>query len=136
MTSIRLIKQDINKGMIFIHFLGFLKENIGLSIESLKYFYKILVLIGEDIKPSNEKSEALADYAYHCVTQSNSRRAREMRLAFLNNLFLNKSKTPNGIQIDILNYFRLSESDVIKIENYLTIDGNKLQIKVGIPKLF
>lgn len=54
---------------------GFVKDNIEIDKSTLIYFYKILVLIGNDITPSNEKSQSMANYAFNCVTQSNSKKA-------------------------------------------------------------
>lgn len=115
---------------------GFIKENIEVENNFLNYFYKILVLIGKDITPSNEISESMAMYAYHCVTQSNSKKARLGRLEFFNSLFLNTNSDPNETQIDILKFYKLQSNDVLKLGNFLTLDGEKIQKVVGLPKLF
>jgi hypothetical protein len=115
---------------------GFLKENIEINKEVLNYFYKILVLIGQDITPSNEESTSMATYAYYCVTQSNSRKARLNRLDFLNKLFLNKESTINDTQLDILKYYSLNQNDVTNIGGYLIVDGKKIQDVVKLPLLF
>ena len=119
----------------FYTMFNFIKDNIELKTSSLEYFYKILVLIGEDIYPSNDDSEALSEYAYYCVTQSNSKKAREKRLQFLNNLFLNPNNNPNKIQSDLLNYYRLDKSHLMQIERFFTLNGVELQNVVGLPKI-
>ena len=90
MKYIQSAKLDISRKMISILFGDLSKENVELEKEILNYFYKILVLIGKDITPSNEESESMTTYAYYCVTQSNSKKARLNRLEFFNDLFLNK----------------------------------------------
>jgi hypothetical protein len=115
---------------------GFIKYNIEIENKTLSYFYKLLVLIGNDITPSNQVSVSMANYAFNCVTQSNSKKARLNRLQFFNELFLNTGAKVNETQLDVLNYYELNEADVIKTNGFLTLDGNKIQSKVGIPVLF
>ena len=115
---------------------NFILENQSLSQDTLTYFYKILVLVGEDIYPTNEDCPPFMNYAYHCVTQSNSIRAREQRLIFLKELFLNPNDEPNEMQKQILNYYDLKDSNVVKISGYTTLSGPKIQEVKGFPQLF
>lgn len=115
---------------------NFLIENSSLEQNSIDYFYKILVLIGVDIYPTNEKCIPFKNYAYHCVTQSNSKNAREQRILFFKNLFLNTDREPNEVQQLILNFYELDITDTVNVQNYLTISGPKIQEKKGFPQLF
>lgn len=106
----------------FYSLFSFLLKNSKLPLSELIYFYKILVIIGKDIKPTQEECEPFKNYALNCVTQSNSKAARDERLDFLESLFLNKKNVPSKIQKSILKYYNLNTEDVKKIGDFLTID--------------
>lgn len=106
----------------FYTLFDFVLKHQSLKSESLNYFYKLLVLISSDIKPTQDACEALKEYARNCVTQSNSKAARDHRLGFFENLLLNTGKTPNTTQNQILKFYKLDKNNLIKIENYLQID--------------
>ena len=110
----------------FYTLFDFILNNNDINTETLSYFYKILVIIASDIKPSQENCKPLMEYARNCVTQSNSKTARENRLNFFNDLFLNKSTTPNETQNDILNYYSIEKSTLIKKEDNYTISFEDL----------
>lgn len=110
----------------FYTLFDFILNNNDINTETLSYFYKILVIIASDIKPSQENCKPLMEYARNCVTQSNSKSARENRLNFYNDLFLNKSTTPNETQNDILNYYSIEKSTLIKKEDNYTISFEDL----------
>ena len=102
----------------FYTLFGFLKDN-DFSIVHLTYIYKILVLIANDISPSNDDCISFQNYARNCVTQSNSRNARLERKAFFDQLFLNTEVNPNATQRDILSFYGLTESPLTEYEaNY------------------
>lgn len=117
----------------FYTLFGFLNENQNLDKIILKYFYKLLVLIGEDIYPTNEECQPLKEYARNCVTQSNSKDARVKRLNFFNELLLNTSTTLNNTQRLILNFYELSSSDVETLNGFLTLSIQKIQETVKEP---
>jgi hypothetical protein len=103
----------------FYTLFNFVINNKEVSLEALIYFYKILVLIGSDIKPTQENCEPLKEYARNCVTQSNSKSARESRLKFFNDLLLNRTNKLNKVQSQILSFYNLNEK-----ENELMLDGH------------
>lgn len=111
----------------FYTLFGFIDINQKLEIKTLEYFYKLLLKFNDDINPSNEKCEPFQLYAFHCISQSNSKNAREERLKILNNIFLNKNEKPNKHQKSILNYYGLSVQDLITLEGYLNISLEKLK---------
>ena len=86
----------------------------GSDIRYLEQMYKVLVKIGPHIRPSQTECEPLREYAYNCVTQSNSKAARQARHDILAGLLLNKEPNPTAVQEAILNYFRLEGNSLIQ----------------------
>lgn len=86
----------------------FIHKQKGGSDDFFKKCFEILFKIAPDISPSNDKCEPFQDYALHCVSQSNSKKAREQRLYFFEALLLNESTVPNKIQQNILDYYNLN----------------------------
>lgn len=113
-----------------------LKHKASLTPEVMLHQYKILILIGDDISPSNDKCWPLQDYANNCVSQSNSKKAREQRLIFFERLLLNKESNPLAFiedensefntLADILKYYQLDNSALIQMDEYHLIDTAKL----------
>lgn len=110
----------------------FLHMNAGLSDEVIKEQYRYLIYLDENeyIRPTNEDCETLKEYAYHCVTQSNSKLARKTRLEILESILLVKERDENERQEDVYSYV-LSNTDKTelptkKIEGYLFVDLEQL----------
>jgi hypothetical protein len=110
----------------FYSLFGFIDKNINLNPDTIKYFYQLLLKFNDDITPSNENCKPFQLYAFHCISQSNSKSAREERLNILSNIFLNKNEKTNKHQKAILKYYGLSIDDVATIEDYLNISLEKL----------
>jgi len=106
----------------------YLNDTIPQSI--LNTLYKILILIGPEISPSNEKSKFLKEYAINCVSQSNSKEAREKRYDILKNILLNTTTSPNNVQTDIFNYYsaeyNLTDLDYTNVNSFYTFNWLKL----------
>ncbi len=119
----------------FYTLFGFINDNLDLKVDTLELFYIILVLINEEISPSNEDCEPFAEYALHCVSQSNSKNAREERLRFLNDLLLNENEKPNRPQSEISRYYEMESEPLISVEKFYTISAGKLQKIVKEPFL-
>lgn len=111
----------------FYSLFEFIEKNSHLDIETLKYFYKLLVQFNDDINPSNEKCEPFQVYAFHCISQSNSKNAREERGKILSAIFLNRNKSPNKHQKSILKFYGLNAADLVTLEGYLNISLDKLR---------
>lgn len=92
-----------------------------LEADSLDYFFTLLLKLAPYIRPSQEECDPLMNYALNCVTQSNSKSARENRHAFLVNLLLNEKNNPNGLQKAIMTFFKMRTSDLVCIQNYFTL---------------
>jgi hypothetical protein len=110
----------------FYTLFGFVKNSNIDKQETLNYFYNLLLKFNSHITPSNQKCSPFQNYAFHCVSQSNSKVAREARSKILNNIFLNEKKTPNKTQKDILKYFNIDKEPLIKVDSFYNIDIDKL----------
>lgn len=119
----------------------FLNKYKHLGNHLLNYQYQILLLLNEKdgngnqyIRPTNEDCDALRDYAINCVSQSNSKKAREERLAFWESILLNKftfqNIEENSILFSLLSYFIEQKSDdavdLVQIDDYYLLDLKKL----------
>ena len=111
----------------------FIEKHINEDMDVLKYQYRLLTFISDNelISPSNEYCLPFKEYAINCVSQSNSKRARELRLQFFENLLCNEKETGN----DTINYiidFLCDEFDVDNINlkqvgKYWIIDLSNLK---------
>lgn len=89
----------------------FVNENLEQEDDLFIQQYHVLIILdGKDnqgrqfIRPSNEDCFALREYANNCITQSNSKNAREKRLEFFNSILKNKSIESNEVLKEILTY--------------------------------
>ncbi|MHB8261065.1 MAG: DUF262 domain-containing protein [Bacteroidia bacterium] len=126
-----LAKSRFKQRNDFYTLFDFIWRNREIHHKTLLYFYETLLLIAEDIKPSQAECEPFKEYAINCVTQSNSKKARELRLKFLESLFLNQGKKPNAVQKSILKFYQLSVDNVEEVDSFLTIEREALNIKKG-----
>ncbi len=95
-----------------------------------KACFEVLFKIAPDISPSNDECEPFQDYAINCVSQSNSKKARENRFYFFKELLLNPSQSPNDTQQAILDYYGLeSINSMEQNKNYFTINAKKVSPK-------
>lgn len=105
----------------------FIDKHIDDPVNVSKKQYKILVYINDNgiISPSNDDYELFKEYAINCVSQSNSKRAREKRLSFFENLLANESTELSQEQIQLMDfaYNELEENlSVEKCDKYLLIN--------------
>ncbi len=111
----------------FYTLFGFLHKHTGIEREDLAYFYQLLIKIGPYIRPSQERCEPLMTYALNCVTQSNSKKARQDRLAFLESLLLNPAAEPNPVQEALLRFFKLTSSSLVRMSGYTTLRWEEIR---------
>jgi len=114
----------------------FVDGNSKESFEILENQYKVLVFLdGKDadgrqyIRPTNEDCWPLKEYALNCVSQSNSKNARDKRLAFFNSVLKNADLNQNEVLIDIINYYDDVydlELETKEIGQYELLDVEKL----------
>ena len=101
----------------------------------LIYFYKLLVLIASDIKPTQDECEPLKEYARNCVTQSNSKNARVNRLTFFQSLLTNAKGNPNNVQRDIMRFYDFKDKKLKKIATFNTLNLKEISAKKQIEFL-
>lgn len=84
----------------------YVDSHISDSISVLKEQYKILVYISDNgiISPSNDDYDLFKEYAINCVSQSNSKRARELRLSFFEKMLANVSDEANEEQLQLIDF--------------------------------
>jgi hypothetical protein len=111
----------------FYSLFGFIYNNLSVSKKTLLYFYDLLLKFNDDINPSNEKCEPFQLYAFHCISQSNSKNARDERSRILTEIFLNTKKTANKSQRAVLKFYNLTETDLVQIDGFSTINIKKIK---------
>lgn len=104
----------------------FLLSNKDIDSGTLNYFYNLLVKVAPEIKPSQENCEPFKNYAINCVTQSNSRDARQERNRFLCEFLLNREITPNDTQRAIMDFYEMDYSYIKRMSDYTLIDIDKI----------
>lgn len=113
----------------FFTLFGFIHQNYEVNLDVLKEFYKILILIGDEISPSNSFCPPFKEYAINCVSQSNQKSARDNRLSFFYNLFINTTSQPNDTQIEIVKFYELTrENGIRRIDKFLTLNVDSLKM--------
>lgn len=98
-----------------------------VEAETLDYFYQVLVKIGRYVRPSQEDCEPLMQYAYNCVTQSNSKHARTERHKILSEILLNRGRELNATQRALLDFFHMTEEQTVQLSGYLTLDFSSIK---------
>ena len=105
----------------------FIAKHKELSVNVLSEQYRILVFVDEHeyIRPTNDDCETFKEYAYHCVTQSNSKMARLTRLLILEELLVIKDLEEMSHRLaDVCEYLE-GEYDIDDIA-FSDIDGWKV----------
>jgi hypothetical protein len=95
--------------------------------DALDQLYRLLVKIGPYIRPSQDECEPLKEYAYHCVTQSNSKVSRQARYSILTNILLNPESTPNPTQKALVRFFGLEKTKLAHIHTFWTLDAGAIR---------
>jgi len=107
---IDLSKTRYNQKNDFYTLFGLIIKIKNISFPDLKLLFKNLVSISEGVSPSNENCEPLQEYAFNCITQSNSKKARMKRLEITEKILLNTNDKPNKVQKEIIKYFKLDSA--------------------------
>lgn len=111
----------------FYTLFGFINNIKDKNQETIISFYQLLLKFNDHITPSNQKCKPFQNYAFNCVSQSNSKSAREARSKIFDQIFLNKKQSPNRIQKEILKYFEIDNELLVQVDVYYTL--NILEIK-------
>jgi len=107
----------------------FIAKHDNMELDTYKYYYQLLLKLAPHITPSQEECEPLMDYALNCVSQSNSKNARDLRYKFFTDLLFNPSSTPNPAQNQILRFYDIpaeTPEALVKIESQYTLNTTKL----------
>lgn len=110
----------------------FIHRHIDEHKDILLIMYNDLVVISDSefISPSNEDCEPFKNYALNCVSQSNSKKARENRLCFFEELLCNKNKDGNDVIAEI-NTFLYQEygfdKELKKVDDFYMIDFSSFE---------
>jgi len=121
----------------FYTLFNFVDKHNDISQVLFEFQYKILVLLNQKdesgnqfISPSNESCEALRRYALNCVSQSNSKKAREDRLEFFENVLMNRDIDSNLILQDVFIYltemYGKKKTILVDVEGFKLIDVNSI----------
>jgi hypothetical protein len=105
----------------FYTLFAFIYLNHDLPSLALEYYYATLLRLSPHIRPSQEMCEPLREYALNCVSQSNSKYARDLRYQFLQALFLNKDRWPNKAQSAIADYFKIEKDTFVTKWGFLLL---------------
>jgi len=118
----------------FYTLFSFILKHKEVDKKSLSYMYELLIKIDPEITPSNENCFAFQNYAFNCVSQSNSKKAREARLKFFEDLLLNKKNNypitdQNDFENDfheILHFYKFENTDLIKLGDWYLLPTDKI----------
>lgn len=89
----------------FYTLFAFLERHPEIPADALMFLYETIIALSPQISPSQEMCDPLREYALNCVSQSNSKSAREKRESFFNELFQNNSNTATPTQSAIAEFF-------------------------------
>lgn len=99
----------------------------------LSYQYRVLIFLDENqyIRPSNEDCELFETYALNCVSQSNSKDARQKRLEILDEILCNTSPEPTDeLFVSSCDYiaddYCLDKLNLVKVGIYYLYDLHQL----------
>ena len=109
----------------FYTLFNFIKENLDFDKDLLRYQYKILCAIDVYIRPSQDNCEPLKGYAINCVSQSNSKNARDERLLFFNKILKNTNIKNDLVFQKVFNFLN-QEGVVDEVVNIKGFDLFKL----------
>lgn len=107
----------------------FIANHNELSENVLAEQYRFLVFVDEHeyIRPTNDDCETFKEYAYHCVTQSNSKMARLTRLSIFEEILIVKNVDDKSSRLsDVCEYledeYNIDEIAFAEIEGWKIID--------------
>jgi hypothetical protein len=111
----------------FYTLFDFISNNMDKPLELIDHIYDTLILFDDDIVPSNDCCEPFQNYALHCVSQSNSKAARDARYNIIMSLFGNKFDNISDNMSKILDFYELDSSAIIDVAGYSMFDLNILK---------
>jgi hypothetical protein len=118
-NEIPISETRFNQKNDFYTLFGILMKIKNLKNEDILGLYKVLIHISQEIRPSNDECQILKEYAENCVTQSNSKKARQRRQEILESLILNDSDQMTEEQSSVAKYYKLDKG-LTKFGEYYT----------------
>ena len=110
-----------------LYTIGIMNIHLDLSLEFWSNFYASLIQFNDKITPSNEKCEPFQDYAFHCVSQSNSKMARDKREELLLKIFFNASGKISKEQKEVAKYYNLPvDKLILNMDDLITINSDSI----------
>lgn len=105
----------------------FIAKHKELTENVLVEQYRFLVFVDKHdyIRPTNDDCETFKEYAYHCVTQSNSKMARITRLSILEEILIVKNVEEKSPRLSDVCEFLESEYDIDDIV-FAEVEGWKI----------
>jgi len=113
----------------FYTLFGFINAVKPQNVNFFNTVFELLFKIQGDISPSNDECKPLQDYALNCVSQSNSKKARENRSKFMEDLILNGTSVPNKTQEKVAEYYELGSNFLIHNESFYIINPENITLK-------
>lgn len=112
----------------------FVDKHFDESDEVLSYQYRVMVMLDQNqyIRPSNDDCELFKSYAVNCVTQSNSKDARQKRLEILEKILCNTVAEPRKSEFAqsceyLADEFGLDELDLVQVGDYYLYDLSQFE---------
>lgn len=114
----------------FYTLFGFISDAINESKSLLKHQYDLLILLQDHISPSQSDCDPLREYALNCVSQSNSKKAREARIEFFNKILRNNEKniSNNAVLAQVADFV---ERNKLFAFDFIEIEGITLMVRKG-----
>lgn len=117
----------------FYTLFAYVAKHKEIPLPVLKEQYRFVVFLDKKgyIRPTNEECDTLKEYAYHCVTQSNSKHAREQRLLILEDILLClEGDEKSDRLLDVCEYLEgeleIDSIPFIRMSGYEVVDTAKL----------
>lgn len=118
----------------FYSWFTFIDKHFDENDEVLSYQYRIMIMLDQNqfIRPSNDDCELFKSYAVHCVTQSNSKDARQKRLEILEKILCNTVEEPRESDYAqscefLVDEFGLDSLDLAHIGGYYLYNLSQLE---------
>lgn len=112
----------------------FIDKYFNEDDEILSYQYRIMIMLDQNqfIRPSNDDCELFKSYAVNCVTQSNSKDARQKRLEIMEEILCNTVSDPAESNYAlscefIADEYGLDELKLVQVGNYFLYDLSQLE---------
>lgn len=110
----------------FYTLFGLIKDNLQVDTLILDYAYETLLVLEKGILPSRNGCEPLTEYAFNCVSQSNSASARLARHEILNSLLLNAEGQPTLNQKKVQDFYPAPGKYFIEKNSFCVFDNKVL----------